>query len=132
VRVYNFEVEGFHTYFVGESGGGVWVHNALLCDPEGGPSPDVRALRELANEASLKGNRVLSVEDAEALLEMGEEIGEESGVRAKEGDVTSPSNWMSNPRRPPHIHIPEAGRGGHIEVQPGVRPRVYPWNTGAR
>ena len=23
---YNFEVEGFHTYFVGESG--VWVHNA--------------------------------------------------------------------------------------------------------
>jgi len=25
---YNFEVEGFHTYFVGETG--VWVHNACL------------------------------------------------------------------------------------------------------
>jgi RHS repeat-associated protein len=28
-RTYNFEVEGFHTYFVGESG--LWVHN--VCDP---------------------------------------------------------------------------------------------------
>jgi hypothetical protein len=25
--VYNFEVEGDHTYFVGGVGGGVWVHN---------------------------------------------------------------------------------------------------------
>ena len=25
-RVYNLEVEGFHTYYVGEEG--VWVHNA--------------------------------------------------------------------------------------------------------
>jgi RHS repeat-associated protein len=27
VRVYNFEVEGFHTYFVGSNNGGLWVHN---------------------------------------------------------------------------------------------------------
>jgi hypothetical protein len=26
-RVYNFEVEEFHTYFVGTSEGGIWVHN---------------------------------------------------------------------------------------------------------
>ena len=26
VRVYNFQVEGYHTYYVGENG--VWVHNA--------------------------------------------------------------------------------------------------------
>jgi hypothetical protein len=31
---YNFEVEGFHTYFVGEQG--AWVHNACACDIGGG------------------------------------------------------------------------------------------------
>ena len=29
-RVYNFTVEGDHTYFVGTTGGGAWVHNASL------------------------------------------------------------------------------------------------------
>ncbi len=28
VTVYNFEVEDFHTYFVGQKSGGLWVHNA--------------------------------------------------------------------------------------------------------
>ncbi len=37
---YNFEVEGFHTYFVGETG--VWVHNA--CVPPGVPSNWVHRL----------------------------------------------------------------------------------------
>ena len=27
VGIYNFEVEGLHSYFVGEASGGVWVHN---------------------------------------------------------------------------------------------------------
>ena len=27
VTVYNFEVDGDHTYFVGTANGGVWVHN---------------------------------------------------------------------------------------------------------
>jgi hypothetical protein len=31
--VYNFEVEGHHTYFVGTAGGGVWVHNPKDCFP---------------------------------------------------------------------------------------------------
>src|SRR5262249_31631586 len=30
--VYNFEVEGDHTYFVGRRDGGMWVHNGS-CDP---------------------------------------------------------------------------------------------------
>jgi hypothetical protein len=30
VDVYNFVVEGFHTYFVGTANGGVWVHNGLI------------------------------------------------------------------------------------------------------
>jgi len=28
LRVYNFEVADFHTYFVGKSDGGLWVHNS--------------------------------------------------------------------------------------------------------
>ena len=31
VSVYNFEVEGDHTYFIGKTDGGIWVHNN--CDP---------------------------------------------------------------------------------------------------
>jgi hypothetical protein len=34
--VYNLEVHGSHTYFVGTVGGGVWVHNDYVV-PEGGP-----------------------------------------------------------------------------------------------
>ena len=33
VRVYNFEVADFHTYFVGKSDGGLWVHNSGGCVP---------------------------------------------------------------------------------------------------
>lgn len=44
------------------------------------------------------------------------------GVRAGRGDVGFPSNW-NIPGNPPHIHIPGAGRGGHVPVQPGVTPR---------
>jgi Pretoxin HINT domain len=40
-RVYNFTVEGFHTYYVGELG--VWVHNVGVC-PQDGPRPPQSAL----------------------------------------------------------------------------------------
>lgn len=36
-RVYNFEVEGSHTYFVGELYAGTWVHND--CPPDGPAEP---------------------------------------------------------------------------------------------
>ena len=45
------------------------------------------------------------------------------GIRAKPGDVSDPSNWDGHPDRPPHIHVPGAGRGGHVPVAPGVLPR---------
>ena len=32
VLVYNLEVEGDHTYFVGTADGGVWVHNSCIAD----------------------------------------------------------------------------------------------------
>ena len=32
--VYNLTVEDDHTFFVGTSGGGTWVHNALPCDAQ--------------------------------------------------------------------------------------------------
>jgi hypothetical protein len=43
-RVYNFEVEGFHTYYVGEEG--VWVHNAN-CGDAGEHSALVRRARSI-------------------------------------------------------------------------------------
>ena len=43
-RVYNFEVEGTHTYYTA----GVWVHNARPCPIAYGPSAD-GGLRDFAN-----------------------------------------------------------------------------------
>ena len=37
--VYNFEVAGDHTYFVGKDNGGVWVHNACTLNSRIGESP---------------------------------------------------------------------------------------------
>ena len=61
VSVYNFEVDGFHTYFVGKASGGVWVHNGPPCidllAPGGKPiggvgnSPDIRVLKGGVKEA---------------------------------------------------------------------------------
>src|ERR1051326_7439053 len=33
-KVYNLEAEGFHTFFVGQGNGALWVHNAP-CDQQG-------------------------------------------------------------------------------------------------
>jgi len=40
--VYNFEVKDFHTYFVGNKNGGMWVHNDCL-GPDVPWAPRVRA-----------------------------------------------------------------------------------------
>jgi hypothetical protein len=45
-----------------------------------------------------------------------------STTRAKPNDVTGNhpgTQWDGKP----HIHIPGAGSGGHVPVEPGVRPR---------
>ncbi len=81
---------------------------------------DQRALKELVDEATLGGRKPLSVDDADTILDWAREYNY-PGVRASPGDVGVPSNWTANPQ--PHIHIPGAGRGGHVPVQPGVQPR---------
>lgn len=83
-------------------------------------SGDQRAIRDLVDEATNQGRRPMAREDAETILDWAEEAGY-PGVRAKHGDVASPSNWGANPV--PHIHVPGSGRGGHVPVEPGVRPR---------
>jgi len=97
---------------VGLPGGGynVWLRH----------TPDQRALRELVDEATNRGRKPLSREDAETVLEWAQETNY-PGVRAAPGDVADPSNWKANPV--PHIHMSGAGRGGHVPVAPGVRPR---------
>nr|WP_309694960.1 RHS repeat-associated core domain-containing protein [Armatimonas sp.] len=40
VSVYNFEVDGFHTYFVGTTNGGIWVHNGPPCPKLSDPLPN--------------------------------------------------------------------------------------------
>lgn len=59
--------------------------------------------------------------DAETVLDWADEVGY-PGVRASAADVTGNhpgSYWEGRP----HIHIPGAGRGGHVPVDPGVTPR---------
>lgn len=85
-------------------------------------TPVQQVLRELVDEATHGGRKPLSVNDAEAVLNWADEI-KYPGVRAKPGDVVSPSNWLGHPSQPPHIHIPGAGRGGHVPVDVGVKPR---------
>ena len=112
--------------------GGLWAAGAIL--PGGGYSQidnvaksaakgmtqDQRALKELVNEATRKGTKPLTRDNAETILDWADEVNY-PGVRAKPGDVADPSNWTANPV--PHIHIPGAGRSGHVPVEPGVRPR---------
>jgi RHS repeat-associated protein len=113
--VYNIEVSGMHTYFVSELG--VLVHNQ--CQQM---TPDQRALKDLVDEVTNGGRKPLSVDDANTVLDWADEV-QYPGARAKPGDVSSPSNWTGHPNQPPHIHLPGAGRGGHVPVQPGVQPR---------
>jgi hypothetical protein len=84
-------------------------------------TPDQQALKELVDEATMGGRKPLSVADAETVLDWAEEV-RYPGARASPADLATPSNWTANPV--PHIHIPGAGRpGGHVPVEPGVRPR---------
>jgi len=111
-RVFNMTVEAEHVFRVSRLG--ALVHN-MGCRH----TPDQQALKELVDEASLSGNRPLSVADAETILDWADEVGY-PGVRANPGDVGVPSNWPGGGGQP-HIHFPGVGRSDHIPVQPGVR-----------
>lgn len=113
-RVHNLTVEGVHTYFVVAGDDPVLVHNCQM-------TPNQQALKELVDEVTIGGRRPLAVGDAESVLDWADEYNY-PGWRAKAGDVSSPSNW-TGAQGTPHIHLPGAGRGGHVPVQPGVPPR---------
>ena len=113
--MYDLTIDGVHTYYVEAGDQQVLVHNC-----GGAMTPDQQALKDLVDETSLGGRKPLSVEDADTVLDWADELGY-PGTRAKPGDVADPSNWTANPV--PHIHVPGAGRGGHVPVEPGVRPR---------
>jgi hypothetical protein len=85
-----------------------------------GHTADQKALKELVDEVTFGGRKHLSRADAETILDWADEV-RYPGVRASPGDLATPSNWISNPV--PHIHLPGAGRGGHVPVEPGVLPR---------
>ncbi|MGH9874446.1 MAG: RHS repeat-associated core domain-containing protein, partial [Pyrinomonadaceae bacterium] len=117
--VYNFEVVGSHTYYVSPLG--ILVHNQCnptKLDPLKGMKPDQRALKELVDETTLGGRKPLSVDDANTILDWAKEINY-PGARVNPGCVACPLTWTGGP----HFHIPGAGRGGHIPVQPGLGPR---------
>jgi len=84
-------------------------------------TPDQRALKDLVDEASLGGRKPLSRGDADTIMDWADEVNY-PGARAKHNDVTGNhpgTQWDGKP----HIHIPGAGRGGHVPVEPGVRSR---------
>ena len=82
-RTYNFEVEGFHTYFVGETG--VWVHNA--CRPFDFPRSVKNLIRALTPNCTNCGVRTIW------------------GVRDVRGVTPSPI------RSEIHHRVPGVGRG---------------------
>lgn len=87
-------------------------------------TPDQVALKNLVNEVTNQGTKPLSVKDTETVLDWGEEINH-PGLRAKPGDVSSPSNWTGpSNSRPSHIHLDGTKSKGHVLVQPGVKPRT--------
>jgi hypothetical protein len=64
--VYNVEVEGFHTYFVGETG--LWVHNVRCgqkLPKKRGPKPGLKGphnkkIHQVAQDVQKKGNQVIA------------------------------------------------------------------------
>lgn len=66
VKVYNFEVDEFHTYHVGENG--FWVHN--ICGKRN--TPDQEAVIDLAQEYKKTG---IILEEAEILWDWAKEYG---------------------------------------------------------
>ena len=84
-------------------------------------TPDQQAVKDLANEATNGGRTPLPTDQANTIMDWATEYSY-PGARATPGDVGVPSNWQGAGGQP-HIHLPGAGRGGHIPVDPGMTPR---------
>ena len=97
ITVYNFEVEDFHTYYVGKIG--ILVHNA--CKKF---TPDQQAVVELAKENS----RGMSMGDAETLVGWAKEYGLPGNPRIDMGHV-----GRGIVSQGPHAHV---GPVNHIPI----------------
>ena len=97
VKVYNFEVEDFHTYFVGDEP--VLVHNTCKF------TPDQQALLQLTKSKK----HGVSMSDAEILVGWAKEYNMPGNSRIDMGHARG-----TNPvTRNPHLHI---GPKGHIPI----------------
>lgn len=79
------------------------------------------AIRDVVNSATNGGRKPLPADSAETILDWAAESSY-PGARAGPTDVVGDhpgTQWDGKP----HIHIPGAGRGGHVLVEPGVQPR---------
>jgi len=110
---YNLTVNDLNTYYVTVGDEEVLVHN--VCDRM---TLDQIALKDLVDDSTLGGRNPLSLDEADIVLDWADEVSY-PGWRAGAGDVSDPSNWVGGP----HIHIPGAGRNGHVRVETGLGPR---------
>ena len=116
VKVYNFEVEDWHTYFVGNDG--VWVHNmcgsesvaddAINAGKDLRNTPDQDAVLKLAKEAKKNGG--VDAEDAKTIIGWAEEY--DVPFHGPEQHLDRPQlssqNW--------HFHIGNSAKTGHIPI----------------
>lgn len=104
-RTYNLEVEGWHTFLVGENG--AVVHNCRrFTDAQ-------RALQQLVREATRNGKRPLSPAETAIVRQWAREVGW-PGFRDGPRDLSG-ANWVGGP----HIHMPRIGfGGGHVPITP--------------
>jgi RHS repeat-associated protein len=95
-----------------------------------GMNEDQQAIKDLADEATNGGRVPLSPEEADILIEWAQEY-DYPNWDAAPGDIGHGGlnpNW--DPKKTgegqPHIHLPGAGRGGHVPVEPGMTPVKNP------
>lgn len=113
IRVYNLEVEGLHTYYVGS---GVLVHNQYGNSSESGNNaskdlrntPDQNAVLELAKEAKRNGG--VDLEDAKTIMEWAKEydVPFHGPEQHPDRPQLSSQNW--------HFHIGNSSKTGHIPI----------------
>lgn len=104
VLVHNLAVDPHNEFLVGRFG--VRTHNNPCM------TPDQRALKDLVNEVTLRGRKPLTAADRDIVIQWAKET-KYPGFRAKPGDLAKEGNhWVGGP----HIHLPGAGRGGHVPV----------------
>ncbi len=72
-NTYNFEVEDFHTYYVGENG--TLVHNAGPCELKPGTKEWNEAVKDINNPTNAKGKLNYTVKDQNTAMRLANEAG---------------------------------------------------------